>query len=181
MTSLRWPSSADLDALIVSSKFVFSWLPLFQCLFNGIEHGIQLRTSGSPVAVAANALADALVVTTFPSGKTEAVINLMALEMGGASSFIDILKHAFWTDNALSGITLFRFVGEFKRAPSSKNVNQLLMDFATGQCQLRALGIREIIWGATYSLGVAKVFSSEWNINGSVSNVSSLSRRTLLT
>jgi hypothetical protein len=77
MTSLRWPSSADLDALIVSSKSVFSWLSLFQCLFNSIEHGIRLRTSGSPVAVAANALADALVVTEFPSSKTEAVINLM--------------------------------------------------------------------------------------------------------
>jgi hypothetical protein len=97
----------------------------------------------------------------------------MALKMGGASSFIDILKHAFWTDNALSGITLFRFVGEFKCASSSKNFNQLLMDFATGQCQLRGLGIREVIWGATYSLGVVEVFSSEWNINGSVSNVSS--------
>ncbi|KIM84825.1 hypothetical protein PILCRDRAFT_87217 [Piloderma croceum F 1598] len=61
-----------------------------------------------------------------------------------------ILNQAFWTDKGLSEsgtVTLFRFIGEFKRALSAKNFNQLLIDFASGQCQLRALG------RTTYYLG----------------------------
>jgi hypothetical protein len=85
----------------------------------------------------------------------------------------NIWKHAFWTDKTPSEVTLFRFVGEFKHTVSARNLNQLLMDFASGQCQLRALGIRSIIWGATCSSGVVEVYSSEWNINLSVNNVSS--------
>jgi hypothetical protein len=96
------------------------------------------------MAVTANEFADALCVTTFSSNKTEAIVDLVGQETRGASTPKNILRNAF------------------KHARSAKNLNQLLMDFATGQCKLLALGIRQIIWDATYSLGVAKFFSSHW-------------------
>jgi hypothetical protein len=35
------------------------------------------------------------------------------------------------------------------------------------------LGIQQTIWGATCSLGIVEVFSSQWNTDGSVNNLSS--------
>lgn len=130
------------------------------------------------MAVTANAFADALAVTPFPSDKTRDVLDLVESEMRDIATLPTraILNSAFWTDKGLSesgAVSLFRFVGEFKRTIAAKNFNQLLMDFATGQCQLLALGIRETIWGATCSLGVVELFSSQWNTDGSVSNLSS--------
>ena len=87
-----------------------------------------------------------------------------------------ILNQAFWTDKSLSesgAVTLFRFVGEFKHGHSGKNFNQLLIDFASGQCQLLALGIRHAIRGATCSLGVVYIFSSGWDEDNLVRNMSS--------
>jgi hypothetical protein len=152
--------------------------PLSQCLFNSIEHGVRLRSSSSPVEVTANAFADALAVTPFPSQKRKEVLQLLLQETG--SDLLNnraILNQAFWNDKSPSkscAITLFRFVGEFKCTLSAKNFNQLLIDFASGQCQLRALGIRHTIWGATCSLGIVEVYSSEWDKNNSVRNMSSL-------
>jgi hypothetical protein len=40
--------------------------------------------------------------------------------------------------------------------------------------QLRALGIRHTIWGATCYLGVVEVFSSEWDEDNIVRNMFSL-------
>ena len=176
MIWLRWPSLADLGARILSCMYYIILLsPLSQCLFNSIEHGVRLRSSSSPVEVMANAFADTLAVIPFPSQKRKEVLQLLLQETGG-----DLLKNrailnqAFWTDKSPSrSITLFRFVGEFKCALSAKNYNQLLIDFASGQCQLRALGIRHTIWGATCSLGIVEVYSSEWDEKNSVRNMSS--------
>jgi hypothetical protein len=117
-----------------------------------------------------------LAVTPFPDEKAHAVINIFAQE-----ETIDTLKHAFWAPRPLSSfspgstsISTFRFVGEFKHMSTfdydkdkenfQHNRNKLLNAFATGQCQLRALGIRrQVIWGATWcAFGFVEVLSAEW-------------------
>jgi hypothetical protein len=82
----------------------------------------------------------------FLSDKTKAVIDLVARD-GDADAPRNTLKHeAFWSDKVLREVIRFRFVGS--SVHFLPTINHLLMDFATGQCQLRALRIREIIWGA---------------------------------
>jgi len=80
------------------------------------------------------------------------------------------MNQAYWTGvGKVSGaISIIRFIGEFKRSASEKNKNQLLMDFATGQCQQRALSIRQTIWGATCSAGIVEIYSSNWDTDSLV-------------
>ncbi|KIM75418.1 hypothetical protein PILCRDRAFT_827342 [Piloderma croceum F 1598] len=76
-------------------------------------------------------------------------------------SIIDkVLDRAFWEAKGGSEPTLPCFAGEFKRNTASHNRNQLMIDMATFQSQLRALGLTKILWGATYAGGVFEIFSS---------------------
>ena len=70
------------------------------------------------------------------------------------------MDRAFWDAECGSLPTLPRFSGEFKRNTANHNRNQLMMDMVTFQSQLRALGITEILWGATCAGGVFEIFSS---------------------
>jgi hypothetical protein len=139
--------------------------------FNSVEAAIRLRTSDSTVDVAANALADVLVTFPFPLDISSQVVGLIYADADATGSPVaEVMDQAYWTGagETSGAISLLRFIGEFKPSAGEKNRNQLLIDFGTGQCQQRALGITQTIWGGTCSAGIVAIYSSNWNLNSSV-------------
>ena len=71
--------------------------------------------------------------------------------------------NAFWSKDTTGENSLIVFASEYKTSESTRNKNQLGMDFGAAQSQRRALGLDSaIVWGATYAEGCFEVFSSEW-------------------
>jgi len=105
--------------------------------------------------VGVKAAADSLALVRFPQVLWEPIFDKVDEK--------HVLDRAFWDAEGGSEPTLPCFAGEFKRDTASHNRNRLMMDMATFQSQLRALGIKKILWGATYAGGVFEIFSSRSN------------------
>ena len=117
------------------------------------EGRLRLQDAKTDLEVGVNAAADSLALVEFPPA-----LWLSICQEGGDED--NVLKRAFWDTPASSNPTLPRFTGEFKRHTGSHTANQLIIDMATFQSQLRALNINEILWGATYAGGIFEIFSS---------------------
>jgi hypothetical protein len=122
-----------------------------------ISHDGRLRlpATETDVVVGVKAAADSLTFVPLPRDLWERIVDGVTEK--------HVLDRAFWDAGCGSVPTLPRFSGEFKRNTANQNRNQLMIDMATFQSQLRALGLTKILWGATYAGGVFEIFSSRSN------------------
>ena len=97
--------------------------------------------------------ADSLAFVPFPPDLWQGILE-------GEDNENHVLDRAFWSAECDSTPTLLRFCGEFKRGAGNRNRNQLMIDMVTFQSQQRALGMNEILWGATCAAGRFEIFSS---------------------
>ena len=114
---------------------------------------MRLRATKTDIVVGVRAAADSLVLVPFPPHVWQSILD-------SGDDHQHVLDRAFWDAECHSSPTLPRFCGEFKHSTANHNQNQLMIDMATLHSQQRALGMNEILWGATYAGGLFEIFSS---------------------